>query len=114
MRAVQDKKFVYIYNGWSDGVTEFRNESMVGLTFDAMVEEAKTNPEVKKRVDLYLFRTKEEFYDLENDPDCLCNLLDKSEYKEKVDYFRKRMEAYMIESRDAYLDRFKKEVLNKM
>lgn len=114
MRAVQDKKYVYIYNGWSDGVTEFRNESMVGLTFDAMVEEAKTNEEVKKRVDLYLFRTKEEFYDLENDPDCLCNLLDRSEYKDKIDYFRKRMGAYMLESRDAYLDRFKKEVLNKM
>lgn len=113
MRAVQDKHYVYIYNGWSDGKKEFRNESMVGLTYKAMVEAAKTDPEIQKRVDLYLFRVKEEFYCLDKDPDCLKNLIDNPDMQEKISFFKKRMESYMIESRDAYLDRFRREALNK-
>jgi len=113
MRAVQDKHYIYIYNGWSDGETEFRNESMQGLTYNAMVEAAKTDPEIQKRVDLYLFRVKEEFFCLDDDRDCLVNLIAAPEHQERIQHFRERMEGYMLSSRDAYLDRFRREALKR-
>ena len=74
MRAVNDGDYLYIWNGWSDGETEFRNESMSGLTFKAMAN--ADDPAARARADFFLHRTRQELYDLRKDPDCLHNLLD--------------------------------------
>jgi len=42
MRGLQGKKYGYIYNAWSNGVTVFQNESQNGLTWDAMVSSSNT------------------------------------------------------------------------
>lgn len=114
MRSVTSKKYVYIYNGWSDGEIKFRNESMSGLTFEAMIEAAKTDVEIQKRVDLYLYRVKEELYDIENDSDCLVNLLDNEAYTDVLNNYRLRMKYYMHKSQDGYEDKFSKEIIAKM
>lgn len=111
MRSVTSKKYVYIFNGWSDGETEFRNESMSGLTFDAMKEAALTDPDVKARVDLFLLRKVEELYDVENDNSCLVDLMDKPEYAQLVDEMRNKMHEYMVQSQDGFLDKYNKEIM---
>lgn len=65
----------YIWNGWADGETQFRNESMSGRSFKAMQEAAKTDPAIAARVKHYLFRWPEELYDYRKDPDALNNLV---------------------------------------
>lgn len=111
MRCIQNKEFGYIYNFWSDGVTEMRGDATGGLTWRAMNKAAETNPEIAKRVELYRHRVREEFYDFKNDPDGLNNLIDNPAYSDKVNEFRELMLKQMIKYKDpayeAYRDRNK-------
>ena len=75
MRAVQDADFLYIWNGWADGKTVFKNESQNGRTMKAMRQAGELDPKIQARVQDFLYRTVEELYDLNSDPACLNNLL---------------------------------------
>jgi N-sulfoglucosamine sulfohydrolase len=75
MRAVQEGRFLYIWNGWADGETTFRNESQSGRTFKAMQAAAEQDPAIAERVREFVYRQTEELYDVEADPSCLNNLL---------------------------------------
>src|SRR5690606_26696680 len=96
MRAVQDKKYGYIFNPWTTVDKQFRNESMQGLTFNAMKEEAKTNSEVASRVDLFLNRTLEEFYDFDNDPNAKHNLINNPNYQDAIKKYRTKLRLWMV------------------
>lgn len=95
MRAVETARFGYIFNAWSNGKTRFRNESQNGLTMKAMIEAAKTDSEIAARVKLFLYRTPEEFYDYENDPDALHNLIDDPRYADEVERHRAMLAEQM-------------------
>ena len=75
MRSLQGKRYGFIWNGWSDGETTFRNESMSGLTWKAMAKAAESDPKLAARTKHYLYRSPFEFYDYEKDPDALNNLM---------------------------------------
>ena len=106
MFSVQDKKFGYIYNAWSDGTYQFRNDSQSGVAFKGMVEAGKTNPDIQKRVDMLWYRVPEEFYDLENDPNALTNLVHDPKYAELVKQYRQEllewMKAYGSEAQNTF------------
>ena len=106
MRAVQNDKYGYVYNVWSDGETEFKSETMAGLTFNAMKAAAETDAEIGARVDLFLHRTPEEFYDYEKDPDAMHNLIDDPEYQKEIALFRKLMERHLKATDDPVLAPF--------
>lgn len=103
MRCVQDKKYGYIFNPWSDGETAFQNEAQSGLTWKAMTEAAADNPAVAARVKFYAYRVLEEFYDLESDPDCLHNLIDDPRYKKQIDLKRAQLREWMVRTQDRAL-----------
>ena len=106
MRCVQDKRFAYIFNGWSNGETVFINESTEGLTFKAMEEAGKTDEFIHHRAEFFKYRIVEELYDYKLDPHALNNLADKPEYRDMLDGLRKRMYDYMKQSKDAMIDDF--------
>ena len=106
MRCVQDQRFGYIYNFWSDGETVFRNESQSGRTFKAMNKAAQENTRIKERVKLFKYRVKEEFYDFRNDPDALNNLIDDPKYQEEIKKKRKALADWMKETNDPLLDHY--------
>ena len=106
MRCVQNKRFAYIFNAWSDGETAFLNESTEGLTFKAMERAGQTDPAIQSRVDFFKFRVKEELYDYVNDPHALHNLIDYAEYREMVDSLRMEMFDYMRACQDGLVDNF--------
>lgn len=106
MRAVQNRRFGYIFNPWSDGQRLFRNESQAGLTFKAMKEAATQDNEIKRRVDFFLLRAVEEFYDFVKDPDALHNLIDVPEYANEIQKMRKEMKMWMIKYNDPALTAF--------
>jgi N-sulfoglucosamine sulfohydrolase len=98
MRCVQDRRFGYIYNGWSDGKLVFRNESQNGLTFQAM--KASSDPAVAARVDFFLHRVPEEFYDFQADPNGLKNLIAEPKFASEIASMRRHMREWMERTGD--------------
>jgi len=108
MRCVQNARFGYIFNAWPDGKTVFKNESQQGLTFKAMQEAAKTDQAIAARVKLFQYRLPEEFYDFEQDPDALKNLIDDPKYRDEIKNLKTEMLKTMEATDDPLLETFKK------
>jgi N-sulfoglucosamine sulfohydrolase len=106
MRCVQNKRFGYIFNPWSDGEREFRNESQAGRSWKAMEEAAENDPQIAARNRLFSYRILEEFYDFENDPDALHNLIEDPKYASEIEKLRDALELWMAEVNDVALDAF--------
>jgi N-sulfoglucosamine sulfohydrolase len=103
MLAVQDRRYGYLFNPWTDGETVFRNESCSGRTFKAMVEAAKEDDAIAARVDLFKFRVLEEFYDFEKDPAALNNLVDDPKHQAQVNRLRAELRRWMEETDNSLL-----------
>ncbi len=82
----------------------FKNESQSGLTFKAMRTAAETNPLVAARVRLFQYRVVEEFYDFENDPDALHNLINDAGYRKDIEMIRKELLEWMKRTNDPALE----------
>lgn len=108
MFAVQDNKYGYIYNVWSDGKYQFKNDSQGGIAFKGMVTEGKTDFDIQKRVDLLWYRVPEEFYDLENDPNALNNLVNDPAYFDTIANYRKELLTWMKQYESNATDVFEK------
>jgi N-sulfoglucosamine sulfohydrolase len=106
MRCVQNEKFGYIYNPFSDGKHRYRSNNE-GLTMKSMVQAAKNDPEIEKRVQLYRYRVPEEFYDLQKDPNCLNNLINNPEYRGAIQGMCKKLEEWMVNTKDPMLKAFR-------
>jgi N-sulfoglucosamine sulfohydrolase len=106
MRAVQSREWLYVFNPWSDGCKEFKNESMSGRTFKAMKEAAEENPKIAERVELFLHRVPEELYDLRSDPHARNNLVGDPESSEILDVCRTKLEDEMCRHEDPALECF--------
>lgn len=117
MRCIQNEEFGYIYNFWSDGELEMTGDATGGLTWKAMNNAAKSDPEIAKRVALYRHRVREEFYYFKNDPDALNNLIDDPAYRNTIDQFRDLMSQMMVKYNDpayeAYRDRNEQGIIEK-
>ena len=107
MRCVQDRRFGYIFNPWSDGKRVFKNESQSGRTMKAMKAAAGKDREIAGRVKLFLYRVVEEFYDFEKDPDALHNLVGDPRYRSELDRLRAALETWMERTGDPALVAFR-------
>ncbi len=106
MRASQDKKYIYVYNGWYSGKNTYWSSSMGGSIAPGIFEAAKTDEAWKNRFDFLLQRSPEEFYDLESDPLCLNNLINNEELKDTIDIYRQRTYNRMKSTDDMLLSTF--------
>ncbi|MFB3829635.1 MAG: sulfatase [Bryobacteraceae bacterium] len=107
MRCVQNGRFGYIYNAWSDGKRAFRNESQNGLTWRAMTEAAATDARIAERVKLFSYRVPEELYDFQADPDGLRNLAGNPKYKTELERLRRTLRENMVRTGDRLAQQFK-------
>ncbi|MDF3130702.1 sulfatase [Kiritimatiellaeota bacterium B1221] len=107
IRCVQNRRFGYMFNAWSNGEREFRNESQSGRTMKAMCEAAETHPEIAARVNLFLYRQVEELYDFDNDPHARKNLIEDPAYREILWELQAQLEQWMIEHADPALTAFR-------
>ena len=104
MRSIQGKRFGLIWNAWSDGKKEFNNAAMRrGLTWNAMVDAAQTNPAVATRVKHFQYRQPFEFYDYEKDPDALNNLINDPASKQLIQSYRSKLAESMRATNDPAL-----------
>lgn len=106
MRAVQSRRYGYIVNFWAGRTAPIRMESMGGLSWKAMREVAKTDPEMAARVEFFEHRTLEEFYDFEKDRDALVNLIDSPEHAEEIEKLRVVLVERMRATEDPALQAF--------
>jgi len=112
MRCVQDARWGYIWNAWSDGEKRFFNESQTGLTWAAMTAAAEAGDEaVAGRTEFYVHRTPEELYDFAADPDALVNLVDHDEHAGVLRELRAHLAAWMADTADPLRDRYASEIL---
>jgi len=107
-RCVRTAKSAYIFNTWADGKTEFKNESQAGLTFTAMRAAAKDDPKIATRVEMFLHRRPQEFYDLSTDPHERDNKIAAAEHKEEIERLKQLMEEQMKATGDPLLKDFEK------
>jgi len=108
-RCVRSRTRSYIWNSWPDGKTRFAVEAMIGLSFRAMEEAAVKDPRIRARVQQYLHRTRQEFYDLEQDPDERRNLIDDPQYQGEIRTLRSLLLAHMRKTADPLLSEFESE-----
>jgi len=106
MRGLQTKRFLYLYNPWSDGKNVFRTATTGTLTYKRMKALAEKDPAMAKRLDLFEHRVLEEFYDVENDPDNLNNLIDDPRFQKQLAEHRRMLEEVMNKSGDHLLEPF--------
>jgi N-sulfoglucosamine sulfohydrolase len=106
-RCVRTKTRAYIWNEWPDGKTEYKVEGMSGLTFKTFQAAGATNSNIKARVDHYLYRCAEEFYDLEKDPTERKNLINDPKRQGEIQRMKKLLLAEMEHTGDPLLSKFR-------
>ena len=111
MRCVQSATYGYIFNPWSNGTRVFKNEAQMGRTMVSM--QAPTNSTtIAQRVEFFLYRTREELYNFNNDPDALHNLIDDDTYTAVLEPLRHALEVWMETTQDPALDAFRHRTCN--
>jgi N-sulfoglucosamine sulfohydrolase len=112
MRSVLTKDLAYLFNPWSNGERRFGR--LREKTFEAMQRVAQTDAKMAARIHHLVFRSVEEFYDLQADPGCLDNLLGPgrgerdlaSTDKKKLDDLRAKLRTWMLHVEDSALHAF--------
>ncbi len=107
MRSVQTKKFLYIFNPWSNGTRVFATATTGTNTYRQMAKLAPGNPLLSQRLAIYKHRVVEEFFDVEKDPDCLVNLIQSPRHKQVIQQQRERLMAWMQETGDPMLEMYR-------
>jgi len=109
MRCLQNRRFGYIYNKWSDGRMRF-SPIAVPRIMKAMAEAGKTDPDVKQRLEMFEHRVPEELYDFASDPHALSNLISDPGYRHELDRMRRSMLAWMEQKDDPLLPAFRQQI----
>jgi N-sulfoglucosamine sulfohydrolase len=107
MRAIQTRKFLSIFNPWSNGQRIMATATSGTPTYRRLAELARSDPALEARHKLYQFRVPEELYDVEQDPDCLNNLIDSPAHREELQGLCQTLEQWMIRTGDPMLDAFR-------
>lgn len=106
MRAAQSARYLYIFNPWSDGTRVMESASFDTRTYQRMMALAREDAKIAQRMHLLKHRVVEEFYDIENDPNCLVNLIDNPAYKKDIADLQSALEDEMRRTQDPALDVF--------
>ena len=106
MRGVQTPQYLYLFNPWSDGDDVMRTATQGTKTYKRMQELAATSEQIRKRLDLFEHRVVEELYDVQEDPDCLINLIDSKEHHSALEKLRAQLETWMHDTDDHALVAF--------
>jgi N-sulfoglucosamine sulfohydrolase len=106
MRAVHGKRYGYLVNFWANRTKPMRMDSTSGLTFNALKKAAPSDPQIAARVQLFEHRVLEEFFDFENDPHALNNLIDDPVHRDEIEKMRAALLARMKKTGDPALEAF--------
>jgi N-sulfoglucosamine sulfohydrolase len=103
MRAVQTREFLYIFSPWSNGQRTMATATKGTSTYRRMTRLAASDPKVAERLDLFDHRVVEELYNVEEDPDCLDNLIDDPVHANDLTKLQKTLDTWMEQTEDPML-----------
>jgi N-sulfoglucosamine sulfohydrolase len=107
MRAIQSKKYLYLFNPWSNGERVFATATNGTVTCKRMIKLAEEDEKMNERLELYKYRVPEEFYKVSKDPDCLENLINYPSQEKELKKLQSALENWMIETNDPMLECFR-------
>ncbi len=107
MRSLQTDRYLYIFNPWSNGTRVMATATSGTSTYRRMAELAKTDTKFYLRHDFYQHRVPEELYDIQNDPDCLDNLINAPEHQVELAKLTATLQQWMLDTNDGMLAVFK-------
>ena len=107
-RSRDPKRFLYLFNPWSNGERVFATATTGTATFRRLAALAESNNKLATRLDLYKHRVPEELYDVVKDPDCLHNLIDSPKHQAELKQLRATLDAELVKSKDPMLEAFRK------
>ncbi len=96
IRSVTDGRYRLVYNLSPENkflTTQLRNTK--GGSFGDAIKASKLNPHFEKLVHLFRNREEFEFFDVENDPNCLENLIQDSKHAPRIEEMREALFAWM-------------------
>jgi len=105
MRVVRTKKFKFIWNiayplTYSSASDLWSSATWQGALRDGLEKYGK------RAMEAYLRRPKFELYDLDQDPDEINNLAEKSEYKTILEDFCSKLKEFQRETRDPWIHKW--------
>ena len=100
MRGITTKTRLYLYNAWSNGERKFATATAGTSTYRQMVKRAENESDIAARVQLLDHRVLEEFYDIDQDPDCLVNLIDGEKHAGEIKAMRQQLAAALAAMKD--------------
>jgi N-sulfoglucosamine sulfohydrolase len=106
MRAVQTKEHLYLFNPWSDGERVMATATTGTPTYRQLAHLAETDSLLAARHTLYRHRVPEELYLVQDDPDCLANLIDSVSHTAERDRLRGLLRDWMQSTGDPALEVF--------
>ena len=110
-RCVRTKSSAYIWNVWANGKTRFRigtGSMRKRLSWKAHVDAAAGNPGLKSRVNHFLYRCPEEFYDETADREERRNLIEVPAYQPEIARLKSLLQKHMDETEDPLAARFRR------
>lgn len=107
MRGVQSKRYLYLFNPWSNGKRRMLSATLKSKTYGRMRELAQRDPIAAERLRALNYRAPQEFYDVVADPDCLHNLIDAPQLQLELEQHQQWLGQWMEETGDHALQAFK-------
>lgn len=107
MRGIQTRRYLYLFNPWSNGERVMATATTGTQTYRRLAELARTDKTLAARHRLYQHRVVEEFYDIEKDPDCLVNLIQSWPHQLEIAKLQKALDAWMVKTNDHLLPVFR-------
>lgn len=113
MRSIIGPEHIYIYNKWADGKAQFYDGKYSGgLALKGLEALAEGDARARERLTFFYGRTREELYDLEQDPDALNNLAGDDRASSTLRTMRQSMLAKLTSTDDPFLNEFQASVLS--
>ena len=106
MRGIQTRKFLYLFNAWSNGKRVMATATTGTPTYRRLKQLATENVELASRHSLYQFRVPEEFFDVQNDPDCLVNLISDPQHQATITELRETLLSELRRTSDPIAEIF--------
>lgn len=102
-RTIINNTYGYIFNPWATGELTFKSAADYHTSYKVMKHLAESDSIAKKRFNYWVYRTPEELYDYENDPNGLHNLIDDPKYNAILNELRAQLMAQMRKTNDYVL-----------
>lgn len=105
MRSIHTARDSFIWNIWSDGSAKYQAENMSGLTWKAMRDAAKSDPELRRRCEFYSLRVPEEYY-VRDDAGQRNNRIDDPSCRARIKELQARLLDHLRQTGDPLADAF--------